>query len=204
VESAPPIAAGRARYFDSRLGAWIVKVPPGDHYVTTDAEERVATTLGSCVAACVRDPTAGAGGLNHFLLPGDPHEADGGGANAGMRYGQNAMERLINDVLSHGGRKDRLEVKIFGGGRLMGWDSDIGGQNVAFVREYLAAEGLPVAAEDVGGPYPRRIVYEPASGRVDRLLMRRAADRSVQQDEAAHRRALRAIGAAPGDVELFD
>ncbi|MEM6490875.1 MAG: chemoreceptor glutamine deamidase CheD, partial [Pseudomonadota bacterium] len=89
---------GRARYFDAQLGAYVVKVPPGDHYVTKATDERVATTLGSCVAACIRDPSAGVGGLNHFLLPGDPRAADPSGPNAGMRYGQNAMERLVNDV----------------------------------------------------------------------------------------------------------
>ena len=68
-----PEAIGQAktpgRYFDARLGMNVVMVLPGRHYVTTKADEMIVTLLGSCVAACIRDPVAGIGGLNHFLLP---------------------------------------------------------------------------------------------------------------------------------------
>ena len=33
----------------------------------------VYTVLGSCISACIRDPVAGVGGMNHFMLP-EPKE----------------------------------------------------------------------------------------------------------------------------------
>ena len=81
-----------------------VHVGQGEHYVTDDPHVMLSTILGSCVAMCLRDPGAGIGGMNHFLLP----EGEGAGTDAGRRYGAYAMELLINDVLKRGGRRDRL------------------------------------------------------------------------------------------------
>src|SRR3954470_1398717 len=74
-----------------------IRVNPGGHYVTS-GNELLVTVLGSCVAACIRDPVAGVGGMNHFMLP----ESDSGKwgiASASMRFGNFAMEQLINDIL---------------------------------------------------------------------------------------------------------
>ena len=182
----------------------MIKVLPGKHYVTRDPEEVVATTLGSCVSACVRDPAIGIGGLNHFMLPGDPKSLDWSHPSMELRYGQNAMERLINDILKEGGRRERLEVKVFGGARVMGKTLDVGARNVDFVRTYLAEEGFKIAAEDLGGEWPRRIVYDAQSGKVDRLLLRRDVDRVVVDQEAAHQNKLAKTGVQAGEIELFD
>jgi hypothetical protein len=74
----------------------------------------LTTVLGSCVAACLRDPVAGVGGMNHFLLP----DGAGAGTDAGRRYGAYAMELLINELIKAGARRERLEAKLFGGGRM--------------------------------------------------------------------------------------
>jgi chemotaxis protein CheD len=47
-----------------------IHVVQGEHVVTDNPEAVLTTILGSCVAACIRDPAAGVGGMNHFLLPG--------------------------------------------------------------------------------------------------------------------------------------
>ena len=70
-----------------------VHVIQGEYQVTTDPDVVLSTILGSCVAACLRDPVAGVGGMNHFLLPGDGGQS-GGGESA--RYGVHLMELLIN------------------------------------------------------------------------------------------------------------
>jgi chemotaxis protein CheD len=85
------------------------------------------------------------------------------------------MEQLINKVLSKGsGRKQNLEIKVFGGGRVIAAKSDIGGLNIATVRDYFAGAGLAIAVEDVGGPVARRLRYHPRTGKamVQRLTMR--------------------------------
>jgi chemotaxis protein CheD len=78
------------------------------------------------------------------------------------------MELLINQILKLGGRRDRLEAKVFGGGNvLQGFMlSNVGEQNAAFIVEYLTIERIPIAARDLLDIWPRKIYYFPRTGRV--------------------------------------
>lgn len=192
------------RFRDPRFDVIAVKIFPGQHYVTQDPEEMLVTVLGSCVAACVRDPVAGVGGMNHFMLP--ESAADGGGwgkATGSLRYGNFAMEKLINDILKQGGRRHRLEVKVFGGGRVLNIGAGIGERNVEFVESYLAAEGLPIAARHLLGNYPRRVHYFPLTGKVYMQELRRQEDIALIETEASYRAQLK-VQQVDGSVELFD
>ena len=138
-----------------------VHVGQGEHLVTSDRDVVLSTVLGSCVAMCLRDPVAGVGGMNHFLLP----EGAGAGTDAGRRYGAYAMELLINDVLKAGGRRDRLEAKLFGGGRMFDSLKDVGASNADFAERFLADEGIPVVGASLRGAGGRRVHYWPVTGR---------------------------------------
>jgi chemotaxis protein CheD len=192
--------SGVHRYRDPRFDAVAVKVFPGEHYVTA-ADEMLVTVLGSCVAACIRDPIAGVGGMNHFMLP-ESNGSDWGGASSGMRYGNVAMEWLINDILTRGGLRNRLEIKVFGGGNVLNGTTDIGHKNAAFVESYLAAEGLPIAAAELRGRLARRVHYFPATGRVMLLELRPADDPTVVELEARYKTKLLSDPVA-GSAELF-
>ena len=72
-----------------------VKIVAGDFYVTCQ-DEVISTVLGSCVTACIRDPEAKVGGINHFILP------DSDILSASNRYGVFAMEQLINAIIKYG------------------------------------------------------------------------------------------------------
>jgi chemotaxis protein CheD len=193
--------SGVHRYRDPRFDAIAVKVFPGEHYVT-DSDEMLVTVLGSCVSACIRDPFAAVGGMNHFMLPESGDCDWNEKASLSMRYGNVAMERLINDILIRGGLRQRLEIKIFGGGNVMRGTSDIGHRNATFVEAYLAAESLPIAAAHLRGNLPRRIHYFPSSGRVMLLELRRAEDMAVIDAEARYQSKLRSDPIA-GSAELF-
>ncbi len=78
-----------------------VHVIQGEFKVVNDPDIVLSTILGSCVAACMRDPAAGVGGMNHFLLPGSA-TSPSSGADA-TRYGVHLMELLINGLLKQGG-----------------------------------------------------------------------------------------------------
>ena len=78
-----------------------MKVFPGEFYVTAETDEVLVTVLGSCVSACIRDPIAGIGGMNHFMLPQDKSGAWGDDLKS-TRFGNFAMEKLINEL--HQGR----------------------------------------------------------------------------------------------------
>ena len=191
---------GSKRVFDAREQHYVVKIFSGEWYVSTRPGEMLATILGSCVSACIRDPLAGVGGMNHFLLPGD--ERDVPQLSEAARYGVFAMENLINGILKAGGRKERLEVKVFGGGNVINNSSRIGSKNAAFIRQFLHNEGYRIASEDLEGVHPRRLHYFPDSGRVMMRLLRRREDMVVLDEEARY---TQKIEAAPveGEIELF-
>jgi chemotaxis protein CheD len=191
------------RYYDKQRGRWAAKILPGEYYVTTGGE-LITTVLGSCVSACIRDPNTRVGGMNHFMLP-EKGEGAGfatGGVNDAFRYGTFAMEHMINDILKQGARRQSLEVKITGGGRVLAQMTNIGLKNIAFVREYLRTEGLAVTAEDVGDVHPRKVLYEPATGRLLVKKLRTLHNDTIIRRETAYRHTLekQPVG---GEVELF-
>jgi chemotaxis protein CheD len=194
--------SGTRRYRDPRFDAIAVKVFPGEHFVTANPDEMLVTILGSCVTACIRDPLAGVGGMNHFMLP----EAMGGGwdtASGSMRYGNVAMERLINDILVRGGIRQRLEIKVFGGGNVMkGATSNIGHRNADFVETYLVAENLQIAAHHLRGSLPRRVHYFPSTGRVMLLELQRTEQEAVVRSEGLYKSKIQ-IEPIAGSAELF-
>ncbi|MEK6293379.1 MAG: chemoreceptor glutamine deamidase CheD [Paraburkholderia tropica] len=161
-----PIATNR--YFDAHFQRPGVKLLPNEFF-TTNEDMVLVTVLGSCVAACIQDRTAGIGGMNHFMLPDDG--ADAGTAPVGsdaMRYGAYAMEVLINELIKAGGRRERFEAKVFGGAAVLAGMTtmNIGDRNAAFVRRYLATESIRIVAEDLQGSHPRKVAFLPRTGQV--------------------------------------
>lgn len=170
------------RFFDPQFKHFAVKIMPGTHYVTARRDEMLVTTLGSCVSACIRDTALGVGGMNHFMLP-ESETGQWSGANAAMRYGNHAMETLLNDVLAMGGAKNRLEIKLFGGGHVLDTSNEVGQKNVKFVQRYLKNEHLAPNAEHLGGEQARKIIYFPRTGVVKMKLLDRTSNAQVRTAE---------------------
>jgi chemotaxis protein CheD len=191
---------GDRRYFDAKEHINVIKIFSGDWYVSTEGGEMLATILGSCVSACIRDPIAGVGGMNHFLLPGD--ETMTSRTSDAARYGVFAMESLINGILKAGGRKDRLEVKVFGGGNVINNSARIGSKNALFIRTFLRDEGFRIASEDLEGDHPRRVHYYPDTGKVMMRALRRKEDMVVVDEEARYTKQI-TTKPIEGDIELF-
>ena len=189
------------RYWDKTLELNVAKILPGEYYVTA-SNEGVTTVLGSCVAACIRDRLFGVGGMNHFMLPIQSSDAQGGTFGLAERYGNFAMEHLINDILKNGGRKENLEVKLFGGGKILAQLSDVGARNIAFVREYLETENLRILGEDLGDIYPRKVMYFPATGKVLLKKLRTLHNTTVIERETSYLEDLKKEP-VQGEVDLF-
>ncbi len=192
------------RYWDRQHEMPAAKILPGEYYVT-DKEEIVTTVLGSCVSACVRDRVFGIGGMNHFMLPVSEGGVWGGAtdvASTATRYGNFAMEHMINDILKHGGHRKNLELKLFGGGQIINAMTDIGKRNIEFVLDYVATEGLAVSGQDMGGPYPRKIIYFPASGRVRVKKLKNMHNDTIVQREQQYKHELE-VKPVEGGIELF-
>lgn len=173
----------------------LVHVVQGSHHVTGDPGVVLSTLLGSCVAACVWDPVARLGGMNHFLLPEAPD-----GEAGDRRYGVQAMELLINGLLRLGARRDRLQAKVFGGARMTVGFSDIGAKNAEFVRRFLRDEDIRLIAESLGGDQARRLHFVPTTGRASQHLVR---DPSVMARERTLTRPTPVPATGSGDLELF-
>lgn len=189
-----------ALYFDQSMGREAAKIQPGECYVTS-LDMVLVTVLGSCVSACIRDPVACIGGLNHFMLP--EATADESVASQPMRYGVYAMEVLINDILRRGARRERLEAKVVGGGNVLrGFGANtVGERNAAFVTRFLGAEGIRVLGQDLGGPHARKIYYFPATGRLMSKTLRSVQNDTLERREREYRARLAKEG--HGQIELF-
>ncbi len=189
------------QYWDKGHDIFAAKILPGEYYVTVE-NEVIVTVLGSCISACIRDPVFGVGGMNHFMLPEGDQEMIAQGATAATRYGNHAMEQLINDVLKHGGLRKNLEIKIFGGGKVLAHMTNVGDKNIKFIEEYIATEGLKLVASDVGNIYPRKVYYFPLSGKVRMKKLRSVHNNTVVEREESYRQNIthQPVG---GEVELF-
>jgi chemotaxis protein CheD len=173
------------RFWERDTGRWTVKLLPGECYVTRH-DEAIITVLGSCISACIRDPDTGLGGMNHFMLPerganlsSNPNSE----INQMNRYGCFAMESLINHLARHGAQRPRLELKVFGGGRILKPMIDIGARNIAFIHSWARTEGMRLSAQDLGGNQPRKLVYFPATGRARVMKLPPIENRSIADRE---------------------
>lgn len=157
------------RYWDKENEIVAAKLLPGDYYVTS-VDEMITTVLGSCVSACIRDAVSGIGGMNHFMLPETSRSRldtrDESIVGTALRYGNYAMEHLINTILQYGGKRKNLEVKLFGGGKVIATLGDVGLRNIEFVLDYVDTEALNLVSHDLGDIYPRKVNFFPKTGRV--------------------------------------
>jgi len=189
----------RNRYYDRVFKYDAVKILPGEYYIA-DQDMVLVTVLGSCVTACIRDRETGVGGMNHFML------AEGGDDLVGpsARYGVYAMEILINHLLKNGARRQNLEAKVFGGGRVLSSlaGAMIGERNADFVIKYLKTEQIPVLARDLLDVYPRKVYFFPQTGRVLVKRLTRLHNDTLARREREYAARLNGAPIA-GVVELF-
>ena len=194
-----------SRFWDKRHEIFSAKILPGEYYVSMHGE-LISTVLGSCISACIRDVKMGIGGMNHFMLPMGCEDEHAGKIHltSATRYGNFAMEMLINEILKAGGNKRNLEVKLFGGGRVLSSMTklDIGNKNIKFAHEYLNEEDLKVVSEDTGDIFPRKVLYYADTGRVRVKRLKNIHNDTIKQREDNYRKS---IDEKPvqSDIELF-
>lgn len=124
-------------------------------------EYKVITVLGSCIAVCLYDPILKIGGINHFMLP-----LWNGIELASPKYGNIAIEKLIEKLNSLGSKTSQLEAKIFGGANQVSTILNIGERNILVAKQLLSEHKIPIKAENVGGTKGRKIIFETSTGSV--------------------------------------
>lgn len=197
IKSCPPLFSHINRYVDRMNKCISAKLMPGEFYISEN-EEMITTVLGSCVSACIYDPTRKIGGMNHFMLP------EGGAAQSdeSARYGMYAMESLINELLKRGCRKNDLKVKLFGGGQIIQNMSDVGRKNILFAKNFLYAEGMRLEASDLGLIFPRKVNFYPHTGKAMVKRLKTLHNDTIEQREKQYAASLKKEDIA-GDIELF-
>lgn len=191
---------GEASFFfnDARFQYDAVKVLPGEYFVSSD-DLMIMTVLGSCIAACIWDARARAGGMNHFMLP------EGDGLEGGGRYGSYAMELLINKLLKSGARRESMQAKVFGGAQVMaGFTSmNVGERNTKFVLDYLATERIPVVSQDVLDIHPRKVCFFPVTGKALVKRLAHAHPETLAVEERKGSALTVARSTSGGSIDLF-
>jgi chemotaxis receptor (MCP) glutamine deamidase CheD len=162
-----------------------VRLPMGGVYASKRPVQ-VSTLLGSCVAACLFDPSMMVGGMNHIQLPGRMQPGDDGLAT---RYGVHAMELLINRIMKLGGNRQDLRAKVFGGARMLGLSPgmiDVAEMNCSFALRFLKDESIPVEAFRLGGNQAMNVFFETATGKALVRCVPRPDTLKLMTDEQAY------------------
>lgn len=145
------------------------------------AETAVATAsgilatcgLGSCIAIALYDPTTRVGGLAHILLPTDDRVRPG---DRPGKYADRAVPLLLAEM-RHAGMIGTPVAKIAGGasmfGAMLGGGVNMGDRNADATRSALAAAGVTIVGEDVGGDHGRSVYFDVSTGIVRVHSLRR-------------------------------
>jgi chemotaxis protein CheD len=130
-------------------------------------DELITFSLGSCVGVSVYDPVARIGGLIHYMLPLSKISPEKAKAKPGM-FGDTGIPLLLQQMLSEGGAKNRLVVKVAGGSTLMDDNKlfNIGERNYLVLRKILWKNNILIDAEDIGGHLSRTMRLSVETGRV--------------------------------------
>ncbi len=127
------------------------------------------TLLGSCISVCLWDEEAQLGGMNHFMLP-----YWNGRGLASPKYGNIAIELLINKMIAHRSQRNTMVAKIFGGARMLKEHSDmfdIGNRNIALAFDMLHKEKIKIVAHSTGGTKGRKLFFDTQTGVVLQRLI---------------------------------
>lgn len=139
----------------------------GKHYLYPSAlfaEKKphwVDTILGSCVAVCLYDTKLKIGGINHYMLP-----LWNGNGLASPKFGNIAIEKLIEKMLKNGSSTSNMIAKVFGGANQIKSSMDIGARNIAIAKEILEIHNIQIIAENTGGNVGRKLRYDTGTGKV--------------------------------------
>jgi chemotaxis receptor (MCP) glutamine deamidase CheD len=175
-----------------------IRIYTGD-VATSTTPVVLETILGSCVAVCLFDPVLCAGGMNHILLPGNPNDP------RSTRFGVNAMELLINELMKQGGDRSRFIAKAFGGASIVEQMHalSIGSENARFVREFLATEKIPLRAQRLGGTQPVHLNFRTDTGKATIHTVDGSDLHNVVWEEETYRRTHSADKYSSGEITIF-
>jgi chemotaxis protein CheD len=141
----------------------------------------ITLALGSCLGIVLYDATTRIGALAHAMHP--HRERVKNNANR-AKFVDSVLPVLLDGMARRGARRERIVAKIFGGARMFesytgsAGVMQIGDENIVTARKELAAMGIPLVAECVGGRSGRTIAFDLSNGSV--------AVRDVESNQAEY------------------
>ena len=133
----------------------------------------VSTVLGSCVAVTMFTARLPLAAICHAMLPAPRRGCDlDNGAGERFKYLTQALSAMFDAFQRAGILADEIEVKMFGGGNVIGvageanLDLGVGEANIRMARRLLGEHQLPIKAANVGGQRGRKIFFDTATGEI--------------------------------------
>ena len=135
---------------------------------STGDEIFIAPSLGSCVAISLYDPGICAGGLLIFMLPKMADVSFPGADQFTFMFGDTGIPAFLKAAQAYGMIKERLQVSLAGGGQIVGQNGsfNIGQRNCHIAKEFIAAAGLDIQDQNLGGIFNRTLQMTLADGKI--------------------------------------
>lgn len=137
----------------------------------------VNTILGSCVAVCLYDTVLKYGGINHYMLP-----LWNGQGLASPKYGNIAINKLYEKMLSIGSSQKNLIAKVFGGANVIETNNAqfmIGERNIAIAYDMLNELQIKIISQSVGGNNGRKIQFNTLTGEIRQKLIEKQVNHNI-------------------------
>jgi chemotaxis protein CheD len=128
---------------------------PGD-VACGERGDRMETLLGSCVAVILTDPRRTVGAMCHIVHSGHPPAT----VRRGSAHGPVALEAMDRLLVARGIQPKLCEAYVFGGGNMfpdLYLETHVGDVNADWVLRALAARGVRVLRDDLGGRLYRQV-----------------------------------------------
>jgi len=129
----------------------------------------VNTILGSCVSVCLYDTHLQFGGINHYMLP-----FWNGQGLASPKFGNIAINKLLEKMLLMGSSQKNLVAKVFGGGNIIEANIaqfQIGDRNIAIAKDMLLELQIKIVSSSIGGNLGRKIQFNTLTGEVRQKII---------------------------------
>lgn len=140
---------------------------PGELFVG-DANYQIRTMLGSCVSITLWHPATRIGAMSHFLLP--TRGASQPKATLDGRYGDEALQMMLDELAQQGVSPKHCQGKIFGGGNMfpghLRGGVNVGQRNGEAAISFLQKYDIPIVSESLFGIGHRQIIFDLRNGDV--------------------------------------
>ena len=103
---------------------------------------------------------------------------------ASPKYGNIAIEKLLNNMLEMGSQKKSLIAKVFGGGEVIEVRTanfNIGARNIELAYDFLEKLRIPIMAASVGGKTGRKIQFNTFDGSVKMKFVQTSVNNEIQK-----------------------